>query len=75
MWAVGNIAGDCVAARNDVLSTDIVSRILDILALDKITKNFLSLTYWTISHLCRGKPDPPFEQVFCLLLTLSCVHF
>jgi len=63
MWAIGNIAGDSVAARDDVLATGIISKILNILSLEKLSRGLLSLTYWTISHLCRGTPEPPTKQV------------
>ncbi|KAJ0673227.1 putative armadillo-like helical protein [Helianthus annuus] len=26
---------------------------------------------WTLSNFCRGKPQPPFEQLVCSLITIS----
>jgi len=59
VWALGNIAGDCAALRDKVLSTGIL---LDLLRLIQNSDGSLvANATWFLSNLCRGKPHVDFH--------------
>jgi len=62
-WALGNIAGDCSDMRNVVLQHDVMKETLALLT-DKSSKlTLIRIATWTMSNLCRGKPQPEFKLV------------
>lgn len=67
MWAVGNVAGECCALRD--LLVDKTPTIELLLAnCSKVTKiETLRNIAWTMSNLCRGKPQPSWLRVKMLL--------
>jgi len=70
VWALGNIAGDSVACRDLVLSNGIMQPLLHLIqttSSSSLTKN----ATWTLSNLCRGKPQPAFHIVVSALDTLA----
>lgn len=72
MWALGNIAGDSPTCRDFVLGQGVLAPLLALLhdsskevslGADSMKKSMVGNATWTLSNLCRGKPQPAFEQV------------
>jgi importin subunit alpha-6/7 len=70
VWALGNIAGDCVDFRNAVIECGTILPICD--CIDKWEKISMVRTgAWALSNLCRGKPAPLFNFTRPALPTLA----
>ncbi|KAM9997499.1 hypothetical protein ACTFIZ_011000 [Dictyostelium cf. discoideum] len=72
-WALGNIAGDTVDSRNYLLKHGAMNALIPLLHYGEVnganpthTERKIGLiqnVVWTISNLCRGKPQPDFSVV------------
>mmetsp|Transcript_11535 Transcript_11535/g.27665 ORF Transcript_11535/g.27665 Transcript_11535/m.27665 type:complete len:523 (+) Transcript_11535:157-1725(+) len=71
VWALGNIAGDSAKLRDLVLSHNALMPLLRQLDPNTTRISMLRNATWTLSNFCRGKPQPPFEQVKGALPTLA----
>lgn len=70
VWGIGNIAGDSPLFRDHVIAAGGVDAILSVFN-DQAKLPMLRNATWTISNLCRGKPQPALEQIRRVLPTVA----
>mmetsp|Transcript_6096 Transcript_6096/g.9239 ORF Transcript_6096/g.9239 Transcript_6096/m.9239 type:complete len:503 (-) Transcript_6096:82-1590(-) len=68
IWALGNIAGDCVELRDRVLATGALVPLCESSKWEKLS--MVRTGVWALSNLCRGRPQPFFSFVQPALPTL-----
>lgn len=67
-WAIGNITGDCSEFRDIVLQHGGMPKVLELLKGENKKVALIRVAAWTMSNLCRGKPQPPFSVV-CIIFS------
>ena len=60
---MGNLAGDSIAARDELLQTELQSHLLSVMQKTVVRVSLLRVCCWVMSSLCKGKPPPLLEQV------------
>lgn len=66
VWALGNIAGDSPHFRDLVLDAGGVGPLLEVFQ-NHAKMSLVRNATWTLSNLCRGKPQPPFEKIHAIV--------
>jgi len=69
-WALGNLAGDSIAARDAVLAAKPLVHMYVLCSRPTTRVSLQRNLSWAISNLCRGKPAPPFECISAALAAL-----
>ncbi len=71
IWAVGNIAGDCVATRNAVIESGAHTVIVQRFVHNAIPPKVYSNAFWFLSNVVRNKPHPSLDDVRCIIPILE----
>jgi importin subunit alpha-1 len=70
VWALGNIAGDSPTYRDFVLNAGVLGPLITLIEKSQKPSAIRNAT-WTLSNLCRGKPQPDFQLVKIALPILA----
>jgi len=72
VWALGNIAGDSAKFRDYLLQLGVMPPLLKLITANPSPKvSLMRNAVWTLSNLCRGKPQPEFNMIAPALLILA----
>jgi len=74
VWALGNIAGDSPECRDLVLTHQVLPPLLEQLNPNSKMSMLRNAT-WTLSNMCRGKPQPAWNMVLPALPVLAQLIF
>ena len=63
VWGIGNIAGDNIFARDQVINAGALPKLASLLISYPADSSLTRNATWTISNLCRGKPRASSEML------------
>eukprot|EP00941_MAST-03F_sp_MAST-3F-sp1_P005428 g5428.t1 len=76
LWCIGNIAGDRPAFRDRVIATPQAVESLLLNIKHPSSPSMIRNAVWTVSNLCRGKPQPPLAPLLPAVACLAeCLKF
>lgn len=61
-WCLGNIAGDCTDLRDIVLQSGALEPMIKNIT-EPANSSLLANVVWSLSNMCRGKPQPDFALI------------
>ncbi|KAF2074361.1 hypothetical protein CYY_004337 [Polysphondylium violaceum] len=68
-WALGNIAGDSIQSRDWLLDLGVLNPLIALLNHSRLA--LVQNVIWTISNLCRGKPQPNIQKLLPVLASIN----
>eukprot|EP01017_Pseudomicrothorax_dubius_P045276 TRINITY_DN7808_c0_g1_i1.p1 TRINITY_DN7808_c0_g1~~TRINITY_DN7808_c0_g1_i1.p1 ORF type:complete len:495 (-),score=95.21 TRINITY_DN7808_c0_g1_i1:94-1578(-) len=71
IWALGNVCGESLIYRDQLLAMGIIDLVLEILGSQICEYKILKTLVWLTSNLVRGRPYPPEREVLRLLPVLA----
>ena len=63
IWAIGNIASDCVAYRDNIIRNGGILNLVNVVQKNMHEPNIIKHGAWALSNLCRGNPLPKYENI------------
>lgn len=63
IWAIGNIASDCVNYRDNIIRNGGIVNLVNVIQSNMKQPNVVKHGAWALSNLCRGNPLPKYENV------------
>lgn len=70
-WCLANIAGENVQYRDAVIKYGGIEKLVRAIPADTCKKSYLENTIWSLSNMCRGKPQPPIERIMPAVYVFS----
>jgi len=73
IWSLSNLFGDSLDYRNKLLSSELIECLIALIKRlknkqdAKFDRHALGEVVWLVGNLCRGKPYPPYDEVFLIL--------
>lgn len=63
IWAIGNIASDCVTYRDNIIRNEGIANLVAVIKNNMQENNIIKHGAWALSNLCRGNPLPKYENI------------
>ena len=64
IWALGNLASECIKHRDDIIKAGGVANLVELLSNPPENKlEIEKIGCWALSNLCRGSPLPKYNDI------------